>query len=218
VAITDEARGTPAPLASAVVPATTVLAVRHGQSTWNADGRWQGHADPPLSPLGVAQARAAVAAIGAIDVVVASDLERARETAIVIADGLGVGPVVVDENLRETDAGPWTGLTRAEIEVGWPGWLADGRRPDGFEAQDEVRRRGRAALAAIDREYPRATVVAITHAGVIRAVERSCGADDGVLPNLGGRYFTVDGDSLSLGERVLLINPDDVAITVPTAL
>jgi probable phosphoglycerate mutase len=201
-----------------VVPVTTVLAVRHGQSTWNAEGRWQGHADPPLSTLGLAQARAAVAAIGAVDAVVASDLVRARDTAVAIADALGVGPVVIEENLRETDAGPWTGLTRAEIAEGWPGWLAEGRRPDGFEAAESVTQRGRAALVAIHREYPGGTVLAVTHAGVIRAVERSCGADDGVLPNLGARYFTVDGDSLTLGDRLLLINPDEIAITVPTAL
>ena len=200
------------------MPPTIVLAARHGQSTWNADGRWQGHADPPLSTLGAAQARAAVSAIGAVDVVVASDLVRARDTAMAIADALGVGPVVVDENLRETDAGPWTGLTRAEIADGWPGWLADGRRPEGFEAAEDVTRRGRAALVRIHHAYPGSTVLAITHVGVIRAVERSCGADDGTLPNLGGRYFTVDGDSLTLGDRVLLINPDEIAITVPTAL
>jgi probable phosphoglycerate mutase len=94
---------------------TRLLMVRHGQSTWNADGRWQGHADAPLSVLGEAQAAAAAEAIGDIDVVVASDLARARRTAEIIADALGVGPALVDARLRERDAGAWTGLTRHEI-------------------------------------------------------------------------------------------------------
>ncbi len=55
-----------------------LLLVRHGQSEWNAAGRWQGQADPPLTDLGRAQARAAARAIGGVDAVFASDLQRAR--------------------------------------------------------------------------------------------------------------------------------------------
>src|SRR5687767_11323336 len=95
---------------------TRVLLVRHGQSEWNATGRWQGQADPPLTDLGRRQARSAAAALGTVDAVFASDLQRASETALIIAGELGVGPVVVDPDLRERDAGEWSGLTRVEIE------------------------------------------------------------------------------------------------------
>ena len=65
--------------------AARVLLIRHGQSTWNADGRWQGWADPSLSPEGRTQAEAAAVALGAAGEqfagVVSSDLARARETA-----------------------------------------------------------------------------------------------------------------------------------------
>src|SRR3954465_8515375 len=94
---------------------TRVLMVRHGQSTWNALGRWQGQADPPLSDLGRDQARAAARALGAMDAVFAPDLHRATETAHIIATDLGIGPVLIDERLRERDAGEWSGLTRDEI-------------------------------------------------------------------------------------------------------
>src|SRR5215212_9752003 len=136
-----------------------VLMVRHGQSTWNALGRWQGQADPPLSPLGHAQARAAVASVGAVDLVVASDLERARVTAEIMAEGLGVGPAAVDSRLREIDAGPWSGLTRAEIEAGWPRWLAEGRRPEGFEGNDAVARRATEAVLALHAVAPGGSVL-----------------------------------------------------------
>jgi probable phosphoglycerate mutase len=111
---------------------TDLLVVRHGQSEWNAIGRWQGHADPPLSELGRRQAYVASAAIGAVDGIVSSDLLRAAETAAIIAQQLGVGPVVVDQRLRERDVGQWTGLTRVEIDKGWPGWLEQARQPEGF--------------------------------------------------------------------------------------
>src|ERR1700704_2099238 len=92
-----------------------VLLVRHGQSEWNALGKWQGQADPPLSDLGRAQARSAAHSLGSLDAIYASDLQRAMETAAIIANALGIGPVVVDPDLRERNAGEWSGLTRAEI-------------------------------------------------------------------------------------------------------
>src|SRR5690606_40076504 len=102
---------------------THLLLCRHGQSTWNAAGRWQGQADPPLSDLGRLQAQHAAKAVGAVDLIVASDLERARDTALIIAEAIGVGPVVIEPDLRERDAGEWSGLTREEIEAEWPGYL-----------------------------------------------------------------------------------------------
>src|SRR5688500_8423312 len=70
---------------SVLRPMTRLLLVRHGESEWNAVGRWQGWADPPLTELGLEQARLAAKAVGAVDLIVASDLERAWHTAEVIA-------------------------------------------------------------------------------------------------------------------------------------
>ena len=110
----------------ATAPRTIRLAlVRHGQSTWNALGRWQGQADPPLSPLGEEQAAEAAERLEATGVavtgVVTSDLVRARRTGEIVAAALGLGPVDVRPDLREYDVGDWSGLTKPEIEKKWPG-------------------------------------------------------------------------------------------------
>src|ERR687894_1848010 len=103
-----------------------LLLVRHGESRWNARGRWKGWADPPLSDLGRAQAEAAAPAAAPVDAVVSSDLQRARETAELMAAVLEVDDVLVETDLRERDVGDFTGLTRAEIEERWPGILSQG--------------------------------------------------------------------------------------------
>ncbi|MFZ9972642.1 MAG: histidine phosphatase family protein [Candidatus Limnocylindrus sp.] len=114
------------------------LVVRHGQSLWNIEQRWQGRADIDLSEHGIAQARAAATKLGGFDFIASSNLRRALDTAHIIAEHHGVGPVHVDERLRETHVGPWEGLTVHEIEQGWPGFLAARRKPEGFEPDDSI--------------------------------------------------------------------------------
>jgi broad specificity phosphatase PhoE len=197
-----------------------ILLVRHGQSVWNADGRWQGQADPPLSELGEEQAVSAARAIGMVDAIYASDLERARHTAELVAEQLG-SDVVVAPNLRERSAGEWEGRTRAEIDEGWPGYLETGRRPVGYEADDSVLERVLTALEAIARAHD-GDVLVVTHGGVVRVVERHLGGDaEGLIPNLGGRWLEHDGleqggGPLRLGERVVLL--DESQVTRPQQL
>jgi probable phosphoglycerate mutase len=190
-----------------------LLLIRHGQSTWNAERRWQGHADPPLSELGRSQAKAAADAVGAVDGVVCSDLRRARETGAIVAAELGVGPVAAVEALRERAAGEWTGLTREEIERGWPGAIDEGRHPHGYEGDEILVARVVPMLRAIAERFPTALVV--THGGVIGAVERHLGAEHHRTPNLGGRVIRATGDELTLGEPLLLVDPHDVMVTSP---
>ena len=168
---------------------TQLLVLRHGQSEWNASGRWQGHADPPLDRAGQLQAVAAAEVLGTFDAVWASDLQRATLTAQIIAELLGIGPVQIDPRLRETDVGPWQGLTHAEVEAGWPGFLAAHRRPDGFEPYDLAAERLRAALSEIAAEHPGGQVLVISHGGAIRALRRSLGGDSPHLPNLSGSWI-----------------------------
>ena len=119
------------------------LLVRHGQSEWNALGRWQGQADPAAQRPGPAPGARGGAVAGRRSTAIwASDLQRAAETAVIIGDDMGVGPVVLDADLRERDAGEWSGLTRAEIERRFPGFLADGRRPAGLGARRAAGRAG----------------------------------------------------------------------------
>ncbi|MEZ5182338.1 MAG: histidine phosphatase family protein [Acidimicrobiales bacterium] len=207
---------------------TRLLLVRHGESTWNADGRWQGQADPPLSERGRQQAAAAAAAIGTIDAIAASDLERAAHTAAIIARALGVDPVLTEPRLRERDAGPLSGLTRPEIHERYPGLLpddpsgyvpgADGHPawPEGWEPDEVLWDRVEVALLALGRLVPDGDVLAVTHGGVMYAVERRLGAPDrGRLSNLGAVWLEVRDDRLSVGPRLELIDPAGAASIEP---
>ena len=197
------------PVHPGTFPAVTrLLLVRHAQSEWNEQGRWQGQADPPLSERGRAQARAAARQVERPAAVASSGLARAAETARIIADELGFEDVHVDDDLNERDVGPWSGLTRAEIEANFPGYLEARRRPNGYEPDDALLRR---ALDSVDRlldAFGDKTVLVVTHGGIIYAVERHLGAAWERLPNLGARWVHVDGDGLTLGPRTLLLEED----------
>ena len=196
------------------VPAARILIVRHGQSTWNAEGRWQGQEDPPLSSVGVRQARAAAAVVGTFDLVAASPLQRALSTATIVADELGIGPVDTDPDLMERHAGGFQGLTRPEIDVAFPGFLAARRRPDDWEDDESVVERAVRALARISATIGDGTALVISHGGVIGCLERLVGASrDGRLPNLAGRWFEVGPGVLRAGTEVILVDPS--SMTVP---
>jgi broad specificity phosphatase PhoE len=104
------------------------IAVRHGRSAWNASGRFQGHADPPLHASGRRQSLEASRQVArelgrsvatSSAVVMSSDLERAAATAGRIAGDLGV-PLILDARLREVELGGWEGLTRQQAKKRFP--------------------------------------------------------------------------------------------------
>ncbi len=212
----------PVPPVPPAAPATRLALVRHGQSTWNALGRWQGQADPPLSPLGEEQAaEAAERLLGAgVTGVVTSDLVRARRTGDIMAEALGLGPVTVCPELREYDVGDWSGLTKPEIEVKWPGqqqeWFG-GRLPTtpGGEGRAHFDRRVMdAVLWVAAASEPGSVLVVVTHGGVIRALERAAGASPVPIANLSGRWFEVAVDEhgttpvLRAGPPLTLVGTD----------
>jgi len=157
-------------------PFESVL-IRHAESTWNADGRWQGHGDPPLSARGREQAEALARDLAGLrlELVITSDLARAVETGAPIARALGVEAPRCP-GLRELDVGSWTGLTRAEIAARDPEALArfesgaDGAPAGGGETRSELARRAREALAVLSRRSTRSRIAVVTHLGVIRAL------------------------------------------------
>lgn len=191
---------------------TNVLALRHGESEWNALGRWQGQADPPLTDAGMLQAVAAAKLLGAFDGVYASSLQRAADTAAIIAESLGIGPVMLMDDLMENAFGPWQGLTIGEIEEQWPGYLSEHRRPDGAEPTAVVFERGMRALRTIAAEHPGEEALIITHAGIMRTLHRELmaaqrGNDHESLrfANLGGCWFHVFEDgTVEVGDVVSL--------------
>jgi glucosyl-3-phosphoglycerate phosphatase len=159
---------------------TRLVLVRHGQTDWNREGRWQGHADPGLNDLGWRQADAAAARLAreyAGSPVVTSDLRRAAQTASRAAAALGVEPTV-DVRLREVDVGEWSGLTRDQVrERDQDGYLAweQGRNHGypGGETFAELTARATAAMHELFERHAGGTVVAVCHGGTIRSMVAS---------------------------------------------
>lgn len=154
---------------------TTILIARHGQSDWNQEKRWQGHADRPLTERGREQAQALADRLSHIelDAVYSSDLQRARDTAAVVAESQGLELRQLPE-LREVDVGSWSGLTRAEAEERFPEGFAQWR--DGYpgwedgETYEAMTDRVLRAVGEIAAEHESGRVLVVSHGGPIRAM------------------------------------------------
>lgn len=155
----------------------TIFLARHGETEWNRVGRWQGNTDIPLSEVGRGQARILAQRLRARGIIqiFTSDLSRARETAEIAAEALGVTRLTVDPRLRERGFGCFEGLTREECEERhpemWARYLADRRTiPTGAEPQEQVVARVVAALTAVVASAdPRGHVLVVSHGAAIRA-------------------------------------------------
>jgi broad specificity phosphatase PhoE len=154
---------------------TTVHLARHGESDWNAEGRWQGHADRPLTELGRRQAAELAERLASVplDAVYSSDLRRALETAAPVAEshGLEVRPVPA---LREVDVGGWSGLSRPEVEQRFPEafarWRVGGQGWEDGEMYENMTERVVAAVLGIAAAHPDGEVLVVAHGGPIRAL------------------------------------------------
>ena len=157
--------------------ATTTLLLRHGQTPLSAERRFAGRGDIPLTDTGRSQAAAAaarLAARGGIDVIVSSPLRRTRRTAEAVAEATGA-PVIIDDDLVETDFGKWEGLSFAEAGAQDPdemrAWLAgaDAAPPGG----ESFAAAGRRVLGALDRllaAYPERTLLIVSHVTPIKTL------------------------------------------------
>src|SRR5690606_5098295 len=105
--------------------------------------------------------------------------------------------------------GAWEGLTRVEIEANYPGFLAAGDRPDGYETDESVVARALAAVGELAAARRGERLLVVSHGGVIHALERHVGVEDSEwmrLDNLEGRWFTFsDGELRSAGDRLHLL-------------
>lgn len=150
---------------------------RHGETDYNAAGKMQGHLDSSLTSVGRNQARFAAPALArfAPELVIASDLHRATDTATVLTDAIGV-PLRIDKRLRETHLGEWQGLTAADVEAGWPGELQRWRTdpswaPPGGESRAEVAERANEVVSDLWNDGESAeTVLLAAHGGLIVAL------------------------------------------------
>lgn len=143
-----------------------IVVLRHGRTDWNAHRRYQGQEDPPLDEVGTAQAVEVAPLMAAMrpDLLVTSDLARARQTAERIAALTG-GPLRQDIRLRERHLGHWQGLTRDEVAARYPDEFADwlaGRDVTrrGGESRKEVAAR---ALELVDELPEVAVTMLVSH-------------------------------------------------------
>ncbi len=197
---------------------TRLLLVRHGQSEWNAAGRWQGRADPPLSDLGERQARHAAATVPDYDLLVSSTLQRAIQTARAIATerSTDTDDVHLDDRLVERDVGEFSGLTRDEIDERYPEFRTRGIHPPGWEPEHELVARVTVAIHTIAATVTGGVVLVVTHGGIIYTIERLFGLPHERIPNLGGRWLQARNGDLALGPRVHLLDAHEE--TTPRAL
>ncbi|MBG9389644.1 histidine phosphatase family protein [Caenimonas aquaedulcis] len=160
--------------------ATRIIAVRHGETSWNVDSRIQGQTDIGLNDTGRWQARRVGEALAGEDIkaVYSSDLGRAHETAQEIAGPAGI-PVVADEGLRERSFGMFEGKTFTEIHETWPdqaqNWrkrIPDWQPPEGGESLLELRARVTRTMHELAARHPGEQIVVVAHGGVLDTLYR----------------------------------------------
>ncbi|HJS88002.1 MAG TPA: histidine phosphatase family protein [Acetobacteraceae bacterium] len=159
--------------------------LRHGETDWNARGLSQGNVDIPLNPAGLAQARSAAALLRnrGIATIVSSPLSRARVTAEIAAEALGL-PVAIEDGLREVAFGVQEGQPMTEW---FASWIAGDWTPEGAETFAQLRAR---AVAAVNRatalEPP---VLIVAHGALFRALRSAMGLEPNVRTRNGVPFW-----------------------------
>jgi probable phosphoglycerate mutase len=175
-----------------------LVLVRHGVTAWNSEGRFQGHMDPPLSPLGVHEARLVAARLAADAAlrptrIITSTLARASATAAVIGEACDVTPEP-DRRLMELGQGEWEGRTHDELvrvdAERYAAWRGSDTEPPGAETVADALVRIGAAVENLHGS--RGTVCLVSHGGTLRLVART------LLELAAGRAWRMDLDNASV--------------------
>ncbi|MET9342521.1 MULTISPECIES: histidine phosphatase family protein [unclassified Nonomuraea] len=146
-----------------------IVCLRHGQTLWNVEHRFQGHTDIPLDETGLAQAARAASLLASLrpTMIVSSDLRRANDTALALGRLVGLD-VSVDKDFRERGGGAWEGLTRDEIAAGWPVEYASWEAPDGEPVSEVADRVGAALRRWTGRLGDGGLLVVASHGAALR--------------------------------------------------
>jgi broad specificity phosphatase PhoE len=143
--------------------------VRHGQTDWNLEGRYQGQTDIPLNPTGIEQAKQLGLSLPRqpYTALYSSDLKRARMTSDILNERFNL-PVLVDRRLREINQGDWEGQLVSEVRMHYQEWPTLERRaifmhPVGGEAVEDVAARMTAVVEEIARNHPGQKVLVVSH-------------------------------------------------------
>lgn len=177
---------------------TELYLVRHGETDWNAARRIQGRTDIPLNDAGRRQARQAAELLArrSWHGVYTSPLDRAHETASIIAERLGLGAVVDVDALVERDYGEAEGMGFDEIEALYP----EGIRAPGQETREAVAARVVPALLELAERHPGERLVIVSHGGAIRSVLQTAepGTQHPRITNASVHSFRVEDGALRL--------------------
>ena len=174
----------------------SIILLRHGQTDWNAQHRFQGQADVPLNQAGVRQAEAAREALADVELaaVYSSPLSRAHDTATLVRPG---AEIRTDPRLMEIDVGSWAGLTWDQVKAGMPDYEAkyangvDFRRSPEGETLADVVARGLPALEEIAAAHVDSTVLVVSHGLLLnRVIHALLGLEGRVLGGLGNAHYT----------------------------
>jgi len=170
---------------------TTIGLIRHGITDWNVENRWQGHSDIPLNEQGIAQAKAIARRLTGEqwDVLVASDLSRARHTAEMIGQAINL-EVLIEPRLRERFCGEIEGTTASERFAKWGN---DWKNLDlGFEDDDALGTRGKQVIEELAATHKGKKILIATHGGLIRTTLNK------LIPSLDTKVAGIDNTSLTI--------------------
>lgn len=194
---------------------TELILIRHGETDWNRELRFQGQVDVPLNPTGHEQARRVAVRLAAerVQPLVSSDLIRARQTAAAVAaHGNPVQPLepVLEAGLREQNFGVVDGMRVADIRQqhaeAWAQWVrfdADYAFAGG-ESTRQFHARVMAAVQALARRHPRQTLVVVTHGGVLDMIYRTAqglplsGPRQSEIPNAALNRVRLQGEAIDI--------------------
>jgi probable phosphoglycerate mutase len=196
---------------------TRLIVVRHGETDWNVEGRLQGQLDVPLNDRGLEQARRTASALDddAPQVVVSSDLARARQTAEAISLRFGL-PLSTDPGLRERSFGRFQGMTHTEVAERWPDDALRWRRrepafaPGDGESLEVFHPRCVEAALRAARAHPGRTIVLVAHGGVLDCLYRAASR----IPLDAPRSWALDNAAINrllyTGSGLTLVGWNDV--------
>lgn len=194
---------------------TELILIRHGETDWNRELRFQGQVDVPLNAMGLEQARRVAVRLAAENVqqLLSSDLIRAQQTAqCVAAHGLSLRPAgpVLDTGLREQSFGVVDGLRVADIKQqhaeAWAQWVrfdADYAFAGG-ESTRQFHARVMATVQGLAQRHPQQTLVVVTHGGVLDMIYRTAqglplsGPRQSEIPNAGLNRVRLRGTSVEI--------------------
>ncbi|MES2538776.1 MAG: histidine phosphatase family protein [Pseudomonadota bacterium] len=194
---------------------TEILLIRHGETHWNVEKRVQGHLDIALNAEGERQAAALGDALSdeKIDVIYASDLQRARQTAQAIAAPHGM-QVRIERDLRERSYGAFEGMLHGDINTTYPDAYTmlrardiDARFPMGVQQAETLRELSQRAVGVITRlanEHRHKKIVIVSHGGVLECIYRAANRLDFSPPrdfdikNASINRLLWDGESLRI--------------------